>query len=63
MSEHNHIRAVLTHYANGGARKGKVTHVEVQHDNECALFAGGACDCGPTVATGPAVDRKHGRRP
>jgi len=63
MSNHNHIRALLAHYASGGIRKGEVTHVEVQHDDGCALLAGGACDCEPTVVTGPAVDRKHGGRP
>lgn len=32
-----------------GAQPGKVTHIDVYHDDWCAVFSGGACNCTPIV--------------
>lgn len=34
------------------APKGQVTHVTVKHDDHCAIWQGGQCDCDPEVVKG-----------
>lgn len=35
--------------------RGKVNHAFVSHDDWCAIFKGGVCDCDPEVASKPAA--------
>jgi hypothetical protein len=35
--------------AAGRARVGEVTHVMIYHDDWCAIFEGGLCNCNPDV--------------
>lgn len=39
--------------------KSGVHHVEVHHDDSCAHWSGGRCDCNPTIVSGKLIDRKH----
>jgi hypothetical protein len=38
---------------------GKVTHLDIYHDDNCAIFTGGSCNCNPDIiqrAEKPAAD-------
>ena len=36
-----------------------VHHVEVHHDDDCAIWSRGVCSCDAVIASGDAVDEKH----
>ena len=43
--------------------RGTVKHAEVKHDDWCAIFQGGACDCEPTITLHdewPPAENKRG---
>jgi hypothetical protein len=55
-----YLDALVRHIQETGVEPGKVTHVEVRHDDDCAFWRRRPCDCEPSIVTGPAIDRKHG---
>jgi hypothetical protein len=46
---HNYFDKV----ANLNIRPGTVNHVDIRHDDGCAVFGGGYCDCDPDVELRP----------
>jgi hypothetical protein len=58
-----YLAVLLAHLQANDLEPG-VHHVEVQHDDGCALLTGtGSCDCAPAVLSGPVVDGKYDGRP
>ncbi len=63
MSDKRHTRSVVVekHLEENPPVPGTVFHVELRHDEWCAIWAAeGPCDCQPDVVTGPLIDRKYG---
>ena len=56
-----YVRTLLQHLKENSTRPGTVANVEVRHDDDCPGPNGGRCTCEPEIASGPLVDRKHGR--
>ena len=64
MAERGRLADALSrHIASTPIESGKVHHVEVRHDADCAFWHDHACDCSPTIETGARVDRKYGSGP
>jgi hypothetical protein len=47
----------------GELRPGSVVHIEVRHDDGCAHWTGGRCDCAPELETGTRIEAKYGAEP
>lgn len=56
-----YLALVLAHLEAQRPKPGTFVHVEVRHDDDCALWDGGDCNCEPEIETGQRVDRKYGR--
>lgn len=46
-------RLGLAALRDGRLKPGTVRAVDVFHDNDCAIFSGGVCDCDPDVLLRP----------
>lgn len=49
MEVPNYLAKVLGAYRRGAFRPGRVTIVHVYHDDWCAIFRGGPCNCDPEI--------------
>ncbi len=49
MSAPKYLEEIARMLAAERAEPGSVTHVAVRHDDWCAIFRGGGCDCHPSV--------------
>ena len=45
----NYLGQILELYARGAFEPGSIVHINVAHDDGCAIFAVGVCDCQPDV--------------
>ncbi|MFW6388913.1 MAG: hypothetical protein ACOCY9_03295 [Desulfohalobiaceae bacterium] len=45
----------------GELPKGQVNHLTVLHDDYCAIWKGGACNCDPEVVKGKPEDFEAGK--
>ena len=45
----HYLKILEKAYQAGFFPPGSVGEIEIQHDNDCAIFKGGACNCDPTV--------------
>lgn len=43
------LRDIFTKHSAGQLKPGGVTIVQVRHDNWCAIFKGGECNCHPLM--------------
>lgn len=58
--ESTYEKLLKKHISEMKIEKGTIHHIEVHHDEWCAHFDGGECDCEPFVFSGPAIQRKYG---
>lgn len=54
-TRHNYYPKVLALWNAGAVPRGSVRHVDILHDDSCAVFTGGYCDCDPDVRVGPST--------
>jgi len=57
----NYIRALKAAIRSGKLKTaaGQVVHIDVAHDDWCAIFKGGICNCDPEVSFRPARKPKQ----
>lgn len=41
------------------AQPGKISHVTIRHDDTCAIWKGGECDCDPEIVLGQPSEARH----
>lgn len=58
MPEPAYLKVLLEHLRLVPLEKG-VTHIDVYHDDACAIFDGNPCNCEPSVASGPLVQSRY----
>lgn len=51
MTEHNHVKKLQAKITAGelSVKRGTVQSIGVLHDDDCAIFDGGYCDCDPDI--------------
>ncbi len=51
----NYQKAILEAWQDGhlSPQAGQVTHLDIYHDDNCAIFRGGPCDCDPAIFQRP----------
>ena len=54
---HNYFRKLIALWEQGKIPEGRLTDVEVAHDNWCGIHEGGCCDCDPDVRVIPGPER------
>jgi hypothetical protein len=63
--QHNYLPKLLALQQQGKIPAGRLTGVEVSHDDWCAFLKGGRCDCDPDVrivpGSGLKLDNFHDR--
>jgi len=55
-----YVRELVELYRQGKLPAGRLADVDVYHDDDCAIWTGGTCNCEPEVKVRP--DRRHMRR-
>ena len=60
MSRDNLRDALRRHIERANLECGKVHHLEIRHDDDCAHWMGKPCDCEPEIESGARIDRKYG---
>ena len=58
LTKPNYLRILEEHLRNVEFAAG-IHHVEIFHDDWCAVFEGDTCNCTPEVASGPMIDAKY----
>lgn len=54
----------LAHHLKETSFSPGVHHLDILHDDDCGIFQGHACDCEPSIVSGPLIDAKYeGRKP
>ena len=53
-SRHNYAREVAALVVSAVLTRGEVYAVDILHDDGCAIWKGGYCDCNPAVSVSPA---------
>jgi len=49
-TEHNYVKVMLAMIEVGEIPQGVSVHqLDIYHDDDCSVFAGGFCDCEPVV--------------
>jgi hypothetical protein len=54
---HNYFPKLLALWAQGKIPAGRLTDVEVAHDDWCGIYEGGYCNCDPDVRIRPGPER------
>ena len=49
MAEHNYLTKIKKLYAEGKIPSASLSNVDIYHDDWCAIYRGGLCDCDPDV--------------
>ncbi|MEQ1857240.1 MAG: hypothetical protein ABL963_12250 [Longimicrobiales bacterium] len=61
MTPRDHLADVLKkHLESADLEPGRVHHIELRHSSNCGHWKGEACDCQPSIVSGPPIDQKHG---
>ena len=55
-----YLKAIERHLRATGIEPGRIVHVEVRHDDDCAVWRREPCDCEPVIETGARVDQRYG---
>jgi len=59
----NYVAPLLAHlYDRLPLPPGCIHHVEARHDDDCAFWTGGRCDCEPIIESGARIDAKYHRK-
>lgn len=61
-TKHNYYRKLLELYEEGKVPSKSVTDVDIYHDDWCAIYRGGYCNCEPEIKLRlpPGIDARTG---
>lgn len=61
----NYVKEMTRLFDAGVIKRGEFLMVDVAHDDWCAIYQGGPCDCDPDIinrGTGEVLNRKDSKR-
>jgi hypothetical protein len=58
-TKHNYYKKLIQMFQQGKLPTASVSDVDIAHDDWCAIYSGGYCDCDPDIRIRPNLDPRN----